>query len=55
MNKKQLEHIRKKYMSTMLDFGYAKKYRLMLLGAENEEQMTEIMGKARRDWESRGM
>ena len=50
-----LEGLRRRYMNTMLDFNYAKKYRQMLLGAETEQEMTEIMTKARKDWESRGM
>ena len=49
------EGLKKQYMSIMLDFNYAKKYRQMLLRANTEKEMTEIMTRARKDWESRGM
>ena len=55
MRSTSFEGLRNRYMSVIIDFNYAKKYRQMLLSAETEEEMSEIMTKARKDWESRGM
>ena len=50
-----IDTIRNRYMSIMIDFGYASKYKRMLLGAQTEDEMSEIMSKARKDLESRGV
>ena len=54
-SKYTIDTIRNRYMVIMIDFGYASKYKRMLLGAQTESEMSEIMTKARKDWESRGM